>query len=144
MVFHKMLHTVLLSLILFVSLSSSISRRQIYDPQYCQAIEGFECKCSSYGMTCTNDRDLPSTINIFENEKYKYESVQLIITTEHDIVVNDQTFEPVKELFKPDANNLQFSIIFEKFTGLNLASAGIFNKVFPDNLPVNAWKELVK
>ncbi len=145
-----MLRTALLSLILIVSLSSSstsmfgksISRRQS-DPQYCHAIEGFECKCSYYRVTCTNDRDLPSPINILQDEKNKYQSVELVITAARDINVNDQTFEPVKELYKPDADNLEFRVKFEKFTGLHLSSPGIFNRVFPDNLPSNARKHLV-
>jgi hypothetical protein len=144
-----MLRTALLSLILIVSLSSSstsmfgksISRRQS-DPQYCHAIEGFECKCSYYRVTCTNDRDLPSPINILQDEKNKYQSVELVITAARDINVNDQTFEPVKELYKPDADNLEFRVKFEKFTGLHLSSPGIFNRVFPDNLPSNARKHL--
>jgi hypothetical protein len=144
-----MLRTALLSLILIVSLSSStsmlrksISRRQT-DPQYCHAIEGFECKCSYFRVTCTNDRDLPSPINILQNEKHKYQSVELVITAPRDINVNDQTFEPVKELYKPDGDNLEFRIKFEKFTALHLSSPGIFNRVFPDNLPSNARKHLV-
>jgi hypothetical protein len=142
-----MFRTALLSLILVVSLSSSsilrksISRRQT-DAQYCHAIEGFECKCSYSRVTCTNDRDLPSPINILQNEKNKYTSVELVITAARDINVNDQTFAPVKELYKSDADNLEFRIKFEKFTGLHLTSPGIFNGVFPDNLPSNTRKHL--
>jgi hypothetical protein len=144
-----MFRTALLSLILVVSLSSSsilrksISRRQT-DAQYCHAIEGFECKCSYSRVTCTNDRDLPSPINILQNEKNKYTSVELVITAARDINVNDQTFAPVKELYKSDADNLEFRIKFEKFTALHLTSPGIFNGVFPDNLPSNTRKHLVK
>jgi hypothetical protein len=143
-----MVRTALLSLILFVSLSSSsllrksISRRQS-EPQYCQAIEGFDCKCSYYRVTCTTDRNLPSSINILQNEKQKYQSVELVVQAEADINVNDHTFEPVKELYKPDGDNFEFRIKFEKFTALHLTSPGIFNRVFPDNLPANARKHIV-
>jgi hypothetical protein len=145
-----MLRTALLSLILFVSLSTStsplrksISRRQS-EPQHCQAIEGFDCKCSSYRVTCTTDRSLPSEVSIVQNEKHKYQSVELVVQAEANIEVSDQTFAPVKELYKPDGDNLEFRIKFEKFTALQLSSPGIFNKVFPDNLPSNARKHLVK
>jgi hypothetical protein len=146
-----MLRTAFLSFFLLVSLScssatllgKSISRRQT-DQQYCQAIEGFDCKCSHYRVTCTTDRDLPSSVNIIQNEKHKYQSVELVITAPRDITVTDQTFEPVKELYKPDTDNLEFRVKFEKFTGLNLASPAIFNRVFPDNLPPHAKKHLVR
>ncbi len=145
-----MLRTALLSLILIVSLSSSTSmvrksvfRRQL-DPQYCQAIEGFECKCSYYRVTCTIDRALPNPIDILPTEKNKYESVELIFAAKRDIYVTDQTFAPFKELYKPDVDNLEFRIKFEKFTALHLSSPGIFNQAFPDNLPANARKHLVK
>ncbi|CAF4180721.1 unnamed protein product, partial [Adineta steineri] len=76
-----MLRIVLLFLILSVSLStSSMSiirknriRRQA-DHQHCEAITGFDCKCNSYRVTCTIDHELPSPINIMENEKHKYPS----------------------------------------------------------------------
>jgi hypothetical protein len=146
-----MLRTALVSLILFVSLSSSstsflrktIVRRQV-DPQYCNAIEGFECKCSYYRATCTTDRDLPSPIRIVDSEKQKYQSVELVVAAARDINVNEYTFEPVKELYKPDGDNFEFRIKFEKFTALQLTSPGIFNRVFPDNLAQNARKHLVK
>jgi hypothetical protein len=145
-----MLRTALLSLILIVSLSSStlmvrkpVFRRQL-EPQYCHAIEGFECKCSGNNITCKTDRDLPNPINILPNEKNKYQSVELVVEAASDIYVDDQTFAPVKELYKPDADNLEFRIKFEKFTALHLSSPGIFNQVFPDNLPANAKKHLVK
>ena len=143
-----MVRTALLSLILFVSLSSSsllgksISRRQT-EPQYCQAIEGFDCKCSHYRVTCTTDRNLPSSINVLPNEKQKYQSVELVVQAAADINVSDQTFQPVKELYKTDGDNLEFRIKFEKFTALHLTSPGIFNGVFPDNLPSNARKHIV-
>ena len=143
-----MMRSALLSLILFVSLSSSslprkwISRRQS-DPQYCEAIEGFDCKCSLYRVTCTTDHNLPSSINVLQNEKQKYQSVELVVQAAADINVNDQTFQPVKELYKPDGDNLEFRIKFEKFTALHLTSSGIFNGVFPDNLPSNARKHIV-
>jgi hypothetical protein len=145
-----MLRTAFLSLILFVSLSSSsssllrksISRRQS-DPQYCQAIEGFDCKCTEYRVSCTTDRDLPSSVNVLQNEKHKYQSVELVINAARDITVNDHTFEPVKQLYKPDGDNVEFRIKFEKFTALHLTSAGIFNRVYPDNLPANARKHMV-
>ncbi len=145
-----MLRTAFLSLILIVSLSSSTSmfRKSVFrrqtEPQYCHAIEGFECKCSYYRVTCTTDRDLPSPINILQNEKNKYQSVELVIAAARDIHVNDQTFAPVKELYKEDADNLEFRIKFEKFTALHLSSPGIFNQAFPNNLPSNAKKHLVK
>jgi len=146
-----MLRTALLSLILFVSLSSSstsfirrtILRRQV-EPQYCNAIEGFDCKCSYYRATCTTDRDLPSPLRIVDSEKQKYQSVELVIAAARDINVNEYTFEPVKELYKSDGDNFEFRIKFEKFTALQLSSPGIFNRVFPDNLAPNAKKHLVK
>ncbi|CAF3339176.1 unnamed protein product [Rotaria sp. Silwood1] len=140
-----MLRITLLSLILFVSLSSTsllrkkISRRQS-EPEYCHAIEGFECKCTYYRVTCTSDRDLPTTINVLPNEKNKYHSVELVINGEREQNVHDYTFEPVKQLYKPDADNLEFRIKFEKFTDLRLSSPSIFNRVFPDNLPSNVRK----
>jgi hypothetical protein len=144
-----MLRTVFLSLLLFVSLSSStsllrksISRRQT-EPEYCQAIEGFDCKCSSYRVTCTSDRVLPAQINVLQNEKQKYPSVELIINGEHAQNVYEYTFEPVKQLYKQDADSLEFRIKFEKYTALHLSSPGIFNKVFPDNLPASTRKQLV-
>jgi hypothetical protein len=144
-----MLRTTFLSLFLFVSLSSStsllrksISRRQS-EPTYCQAIEGFDCKCSPYRVTCTSDHVLPSQINVLQNEKQKYPSVELIINGAQEQHVHDYTFEPVKQLYKPDGDNFEFRIKFEKFTALHLSS-GVFNKVFPDNLPANARKNLVK
>lgn len=140
-----MLHTAFLSLILFVALSSTsllsktISRRQT-DPEYCRVIDGFDCKCSYYRVTCTSDRDLPSSINVLQNEKQKYQSVELVINGERDQTVREQTFEPVKELYKPDADNFEFRIKFEKFTALHLSSPSIFNRIFPDNIPSNARK----
>ena len=148
---NTMLRIALLSLILFVTLSSistSIIRktrlRRQFDSEYCDAIEGFECKCLYYRIRCTSDRDLPSTINILPNERHKYLSVELVITASRHIHVNDHTFEPVKELYKQDAENLEFRVKFEKFTALHLSSPGIFNQVFPDNVPAHARKHLVK
>ncbi|CAF1145494.1 unnamed protein product [Adineta steineri] len=145
-----MLRIVLLFLILFVSLStSSMSiirkdriRRQAA-PQHCEAITGFDCKCNSYRVTCTIDHELPSPINIMENEKHKYPSVELIIEASRDIYVNEHTFEPIKELYKSDGNNFEFRIKFKKFTALHLTSPSIFNRVFPDTLPSNARTHLV-
>lgn len=143
-----MLRAGLLSLILFVSLSStsllrkSISRRQS-EPELCYAIEGFDCKCTYYRVTCTSERDLPQAINVLPNEKEKYQSVELVINGEREQNVYDYTFEPAKQLFKPDADHLEFRIKFEKFTGLHLSSPGIFNRVFPDNLPSNVRKVMV-
>lgn len=144
-----MLRTAFLALILIISSSSSTSllrkslvRRQS-DPQYCHALEGFECKCSYYRVTCTTERELPSPIKVLPNERNKYESVDLVISAARDINVNDQTFAPVKELFKPDGNNYEFRIKFEKFTALHLTSPAIFNRVYPDNTPANARKTLV-
>jgi len=143
-----MLRTVLLSLLLFVSLSStsllrkSISRRQSESEQ-CNAIEGFNCKCSTYRLTCTSDRVLPSQISILPNERQKHSSIELIISGAHEQNVYEYTFEPVKYLYKPDADTLEFRIKFETFTALQLAS-GVFNRIFPDNLPSNARKYVVK
>src|SRR5271154_7220120 len=111
-----MLRTTFLSLLLFVSLSSStsllrksISRRQS-EPTHCQAIEGFDCKCSPYRVTCTSDRSLQSQIKVLQHEQQKYPSVELIINGAHEQHVDDYTFEPVKQLFKPDADNLELRI----------------------------------
>ncbi|CAF2707964.1 unnamed protein product [Rotaria sp. Silwood2] len=140
-----MLRITFLSLILFVSLSSTsllrkkISRRQS-EPEYCHAIEGFDCKCTYYRVTCTSDRDLPTSINVLQNEKQKYQSVELVINGEREQNVHDYTFEPVKQLYKPDADTLEFRIKFEKFTELRLSSPSIFNRVFPDNLPSDVRK----
>jgi hypothetical protein len=70
--------------------------------------------------------------------------VELVVTAARDINVNDQTFAPIKELYKTDGENFEFRIKFEKFTALHLLSPGIFNRVFPDNLPTGARKALVK
>ncbi|CAF1070851.1 unnamed protein product [Rotaria sordida] len=144
-----MLRIVLLSLILLVSLSSttssilrrSLSRRQSDVPP-CNAIEGFECKCSFFRVTCTTTRDFPSPLNILQNEKHKYQSVELVVAAARDIQVNERTFESIKELYKPDGDNFEFRIKFEKFTGLRLSTAGIFNRVFPDNIPPHARKQI--
>lgn len=144
-----MLRTVVLSLLLFVSLSStsllrkSISRRQA-EPEQCQAIDGFDCKCSQYRVTCTSDRALPSQISISPSARQKYSSVELIVNGEHDQNVYEYTFEPVQQLYKPDTDNLEFRIKFEKFTALHLTSPGVFNRVFPENAPATARKHLVK
>jgi hypothetical protein len=124
-------------------LRKSVFRRQL-EPQYCHAIEGFECKCTDYRVTCTTDRDLLSPVTVLSNEKHKYQSVDLFVVGAHNIHVNDQTFAPVKELYKPDANSSEFRIKFEKFTGLHLSSPGIFNQAFPDNLPAQTRKHLVR
>ncbi|CAF1262273.1 unnamed protein product [Rotaria sp. Silwood1] len=143
-----MLRTVLLSLILLVSLSSSSSilrkslKRRQSDAPPCNAIEGFECKCSYFRVSCTTTREYPSPLKINENEKHKYQSVELVIGTAQDIHVNDRTFESVKELYKNDGDNYEFRIKFEKFTGLHLSSPGIFNRVFPDNIPQHARKQM--
>ncbi|CAF1210715.1 unnamed protein product [Adineta steineri] len=145
-----MLRIVLLFLILSVSLStSSMSiirknriRRQA-DPQHCEAIAGFDCKCNSYRVTCTIDHELPSPINIMKNEKHKYQSVELTIAAPRNIHVNEHTFEPIEELYKSDGNNFEFRIKFEKFTALHLTSSSVFNRVFPDNLPSNSRTHLV-
>lgn len=142
-----MLRTAFISLLFLVSVSSSsmlrksVVRRQ-NDAQYCQAIEGFECKCSYYRVTCTTDRDLPSTIQVSPNEKQKYQSVELVIGAPANLQVTDRTFEQIKELYKPDGDNLEFRVKFEKFAGLHLSSPGLFNRVFPDNLQSNARKHL--
>ncbi|CAF0737054.1 unnamed protein product [Rotaria sordida] len=140
-----MLRITFLSLILFVSLSSTsllrkaISRRQT-EPEFCHAIEGFDCKCTYYRVTCTSDRELPTSINILPNEKQKYQSVELVINGERAQNIHDYTFAPVKQLYKPDADTLEFRIKFEKFTELRLSSPSIFNQVFPDNLPTGVRK----
>lgn len=144
-----MLRLILLSTLILVLPSSSlasilrksISRRQSDQP-YCSAIEGFECKCSYYRVTCTADGDFPSPINILPNEKHKYQSVELVISAPRDIKVTDHTFEPVKELFKSDEHTFEFRVKFEKFTELQLSSPGIFNRVYPDDLPSGARKHM--
>ena len=143
-----MLRTAFLTLVLFVSLSSTsslrklISRRQI-EPEYCHAIEGFECKCTHYRVTCTSDQDVTSSIHVLQSEKQKYQSVELVLNGERDHTVHEHTFEPVKELYKPEIHNVEFRIKFERFTALRLSSPSIFNRVFPDNLPLNARKHMV-
>ncbi|UJR13424.1 hypothetical protein I4U23_000439 [Adineta vaga] len=143
-----MLRTALLSLFLLVSLTTStsiirrkISRRQA-DSSYCHAIDGFECKCSHYRVTCTNERAFNAPIIISQDEKNKYQSVELVISAIQDVQVDDRTFEPVKELYKPDTDNAEFRVKFEKFTALRLSSPGLFNRVFPDSLPSNARKHI--
>ncbi|CAF2758443.1 unnamed protein product [Rotaria sp. Silwood2] len=143
-----MLRTVLLSLILLVSLSStssilrkSLKRRQSDAPP-CNAIEGFECKCTFSRVICTTNRDFSTPLNIIENEKHKYQSVELVISATRDIQVNDRTFETIKELYKNDGDNYEFRIKFEKFTGLHLSSPGLFNRIFPDNIPSHARKQI--
>jgi hypothetical protein len=144
-----MLRSAFLCLIIIVSVSStselrkSISRRQT-EPEHCQAIEGFDCKCSHYRVTCTSDRDLPASLNVIQKEKQKYQSVELIVNGERDQNVYEYTFEPVKQLFKADADNLEFRIKFEKYTALHLSSPGVFNRVFPDNALPTARKHMVK
>lgn len=144
----KKMRIAFLSLCLFISLSSasllrkSIARRQA-DAENCQAIEGFDCKCSYYRVTCTTERELQSTLTIVPQEKEKYSSVELVITGQRDYNIQDSTFLPIKQLYKPDADNVEFRVKFEKFTALNLQSPGIFNRVFPDGLPSNARKYLV-
>jgi hypothetical protein len=133
----------LLSLLLVISVSStsllqkSIVRRQT-EPESCQAIEGFDCKCSYHRVTCTSDRDLQSTLSIVPAAKGKYSSVELVIN------IYESTFEPVKQLYAADSDNLEFRIKFEKFTGLHLQSPGVFNRVYPDNLPSGARKHMVR
>lgn len=142
-----MLRTAFLCLFLFVSFSSttilrkSLVRRQS-EPTQCQAIEGFDCQCSIYRITCTSSRALPTQINVLQNEKQKYPSVELIINGEQEHHVYEYTFEPIQQLFKPDADNLEFRIKFEKFTALHLA-ASVFNRVFPSNAPSTTRKHLV-
>ena len=77
------------------------------------------------------------------NEKGKYQSVELVIQAPRDIDVTASTVEPVKELYKTDGDSVEFRLKFEKFTGLHLSSPGIFNRVFPENLPSNVKKSLV-
>ena len=143
-----MLRTTFLFLFLFVSLSSSssllrksISRRQS-EPTNCGAIEGFECKCSTYRVTCTSERAIPQQIKVAQSEAQKYPSVELIFSGAQEQHVYEYTLEPVKQLFKSDADNLEVRIKFEKFTALHL-SASAFNRIFPDNVPANTRKSLV-
>lgn len=142
------MHRAFLALLLIASVSStsllkkSIVRRQT-DAQTCQAIQGFDCKCSHYRVTCTTDGDLQGTINVLPNEREKYESVELVIQGERDYNIYDSTFESIKQLFKPDPDNLEFRVKFEKFTALHLRSASVFNRAFPDNLRSNARKHMV-
>jgi len=143
-----MWHSALLILVLLVSFSSSttvlkktLSRRQV-DTQPCQVLEGFDCKCVYNRVTCSVDNSLPSPIRIVPNEEHKYQSVELVIAAARDISVNDRTFEPVKGLYKPDADSVDFRVKFEKFTRLDLTSPGFLNRVFPDNLPANARKSV--
>jgi hypothetical protein len=68
----------------------------------------------------------------------------LVVTTQRDVTITDLTFEPIKKLYKPDGDNFEFCVKFKKFTALDLASSGIFNRVFPENLPSNAKKNLVR
>ena len=125
-------------------LRKSVVRRQSSDAQYCHAIEGFECKCSYYRATCTTDRELPSPIVISQNERHKYQTVELVITGARAVSVNEQTFAPVNELFKPDGDNFEFRVKFEAFTELRLGSPSLLNQVFPANLPAHARKQLVR
>jgi len=143
-----MLRLTFLTLFLLVSSSSSTSMikkslsRRNTDTTPCQAIYDFDCKCSSYRVTCTTENDLPSSLTIAPNEQQKYQSVEIVVSAKSDISVNEYTFAPVKQLFKPDSGNVDFRIKFEKFTGLQLTSPGIFNRVFPDNLPADARKHV--
>lgn len=141
-----MLRIALLSLLVVVSCSSatllrkSIVRRQA-DQVPCQAIEGFDCQCSSYRVSCSSNRDLPHSLNVLPNEREKYQSVELLLNGERDHNVYEHTFEPVKHLFKNDADPMEVRIKFEKFTGLSLQSPGTFNRLFPDSS--SARKHLV-
>jgi len=134
-----MMHRALLALIFIVSVSSasflkkSIVRRQS-DAQQCQVIQGFDCKCSHYRVTCTTEGDLQSGINILPNQQEQYASVELVIQGEREYSIYDSTFEPIKQLYKTDVGHLDFRVKFEKFTALHLRSPGIFNRVFSDNL----------
>ena len=141
-----MLRSALFSLILLVSLSStssilrkSLTRRQA-DAQPCNAIDGFECKCSHFRVTCTTTRDYSSPLHIISSEKNKYQSVELVIAAQREIQADDRTFEPVKDLYKNEGDTYEFRIKFEKFTALRLVSPGLFNRVFPDNTPPHARK----
>jgi hypothetical protein len=144
-----MLRTAFLSLLVVVvavsstsSLGKAIVRRQT-ESEPCQAIEGFDCKCTFFRVICTTDRDLQASISIVNSEKEKYRSVELVIAGERDYSIQASTFEPIKQLYKSDADNVEFRVKFEKFTALYLQSPSIFNKVFPDNLPVDARKHIV-
>ncbi|CAF1445360.1 unnamed protein product [Adineta ricciae] len=143
-----MLRTVLLSLVLLISLTSStsiirrkLSRRQADSP-YCHAIDGFDCKCSFYRVTCTIDRAFNLPLTISDAEKHKYQTVELVISAAQNIQVDDQSFAPVKELYKEDADNVEFRLKFEGYTDLRISSPGFLNRVFPDSLPSNARKHV--
>ncbi|CAF1370707.1 unnamed protein product [Rotaria sordida] len=139
-----MLRIILSSLILLLSLTQSssssssmllksISYRQNQFP-LCNPIHGFECLCSYFRLICRTNHGFSLPLIILEDEKNKYESIELIISTEDEVKVNDQTFELIKQLFKNEGNHLEFIIKFEKFSELHLLSPGLFNNIFPDNL----------
>lgn len=140
--------TIFFALFFIISLSSasvlrkSLSRSRRQDSEPCQAIEGFDCKCSSYRLSCTSSGALPQQINVLQDAKQKYPSVELIIEGAADQNVYDYTFEPVQQLYKPDADILELRVKFEKYTALHLHSPGVFNRVFPPTTPSNARKHL--
>lgn len=141
--------TIFFALFFIISLSSasllrkSLSRSRRQDSEPCKAIEGFDCKCSSYRLSCTSNGALPQQLNVLQDAKQKYPSVELIIEGAQDQNVYDYTFEPVQQLYKPDADILELRIKFEKYTALHLHSSGVFNRVFPPTTAPNARKHLV-
>ncbi|CAF1238449.1 unnamed protein product [Adineta ricciae] len=93
-------------------------------------------------LQCTATQPFSVPVKILDTEKSKYQSVELTISEEQDIFIDDRTFEPIKELYDFTANISEFRIKFEKFTALHLMSPGIFNRVFPDNLSPNTRKHM--
>ncbi|CAF4885523.1 unnamed protein product, partial [Rotaria sp. Silwood1] len=147
-----MLHRILSNLILLISLTlsssssssmlwKSISRRQNEFP-LCNPIEGFECLCSYSRLSCRTNHGFSLPLIISDDEKNKYESIELIISTEDEVQVNDRTFESIKQLLKTEENHLEFIIKFEKFSELRLSSPGLFNNIFPDNLSLYSQKHI--
>lgn len=122
-------------------IEKSLKRRQA-DATPCVAIQGFDCKCSYYRLTCTTDRNLPSQFNVDANEKGKYQSVELVIAAQADVQVTDRTFEPIKSFFKLETDNLEFRVKFEKFLSLQLSSPGIFNNIFPETISSTVRKHI--
>ncbi|CAF4877993.1 unnamed protein product, partial [Rotaria sp. Silwood1] len=147
-----MLHRILSNLILLISLTLSSSSsssmlwksilRQQNEFPLCNPIEGFECLCSYSRLSCRTNHGFSLPLIISDDEKNKYESIELIISTEEEVQVNDRTFESIKQLLKTEENHLEFIIKFEKFSELRLSSPGLFNNIFPDNLSLYSQKHI--
>ncbi|CAF1341101.1 unnamed protein product [Rotaria sp. Silwood1] len=147
-----MLHRILSNLILLISLTLSSSSsssmlwksilRQQNEFPLCNPIEGFECLCSYSRLSCRTNHGFSLPLIISDDEKNKYESIELIISTEDEVQVNDRTFESIKQLLKTEENHLEFIIKFEKFSELRLSSPGLFNNIFPDNLSLYSQKHI--